>query len=80
MTETCENCRFWKRGYREFNEEGESPWHDDLPWGSGIKNEYGCCRIRSPNATATEFDDGFARLHMDDWCGEHQPFEAKEPA
>ena len=76
MVETCENCRFWRRGQRARYGDGFA-WV--IPPEDGRYRGWGDCRFGVPMVIPTdEGGTSQARTYQDDWCGEHQPVEAKE--
>lgn len=66
MAETCENCRFWKRGGRSSG--SIFRWTDRNTDDQIVA--YGYCQ-RKPK---------WAHHLEDDWCGEHQPLSQKAAA
>lgn len=67
----CENCEFWRRGFREID--GEKNFIvTDWPVGSNEPSPWGDCLCRAPSAVASD-EVSWARSYRDDWCGEFRP-------
>ena len=69
--ERCENCRFWKRGYRTHTQTGQI-WRTHIDFGDKGELATGDCRAHSP-VFFKQDNSNWPLSHETDWCGEYQP-------
>lgn len=77
--EKCQDCRFWRRGYREST--GQFLWLTEYTYITPSRPiVHGECRVRAPEVVADRAggETMQRRTHPDDWCGEFKRKDSGE--